>query len=438
MWLCIFFEITAMRFFFGTFAVLLSAFQVAFAQNIDYEQFFTDACLRIDYEMVGRRDTEFVVLKGLMEQGQWAGTKTISGQPAQLGNYRFSLIDSLSGRLIYSNGFSGLFNEWQQSPAALTTTASFYHVNLTPMPRRTVLFRLERTNYSTPGHSTVAEFYINPKSKFIRRESVKPLKYTVVQGGDDVNGKIDIAFLAEGYTAEQMDKFRADVSRFWKYMSGVEPYSSHKDRFNVYAVESPSAESGTDIPNQGIFRNTAMNFTFSTFDVDRYLTSFDLKSIHDIAAVVPYDHIIIIVNTAEYGGGGFYNFYSSCVADHDLSLRVLVHEFGHAFAGLADEYFYADEANEEMYSLKREPWEPNLTTLVDFDSKWKPMLDAQTPVPTPRTKDYLGKIGVFEGGGYQTKGIYSPFQDCIMRSNTPKTFCPVCRKAILKAMGVEE
>lgn len=416
--------------------VLLSALQLGLAQNIDYDQFFTDACLRIDYEMVGRRDTEFVVLKELMEQGQWAGTKAVSGQPAQLGNYRFSLIDSLSGRLIYSNGFSSLFNEWQQSPAALTTTASFYHVNLAPMPRRTVLFRLEHTNYDKPGHSTVAEFYINPKSKFIRRESAKSLKYTVVQGGDEVNDRIDIAFLAEGYTADQMEKFRADVKRFWKYMSGVEPYKSHKERFNVYAVESPSAESGTDIPNQGIFRNTAMNFTFSTFDVDRYLTSFDLRSIHDIAAVVPYDHIIIIVNTAEYGGGGFYNFYSACVADHKLSLRVLVHEFGHAFAGLADEYFYADEANESMYSLKREPWEPNITTLNNFNEKW--LVDPQTPIPTPRTKEYADKVGVFEGGGYQSEGIYSPFQDCIMRSNTPKTFCPVCRRAILKAMGVEE
>ena len=425
-----------MRYFFATVVVLLSALQAVYAQNIDYDQFFTDACLRIDYEMVGRRDTEFVVLKDLMEQGQWAGSKAISGQPAQLGNYRFSLIDSLSGRLIYSNGFSGLFNEWQQSPAALTTTASFYHVNLAPMPRRTVLFRLERTNYDKPGHSTVAEFYINPKSKFIRRESAKPLKYTVVQGGGDVNSKIDIAFLAEGYTSDQMEKFRADVKRFWKYMSGVEPYKSHKERFNVYAVESPSAESGTDIPNQGIFRNTAMNFTFSTFDVDRYLTSFDLKSIHDIAAVVPYDHIIILVNTTEYGGGGFYNFYSACVADHKLSLRVLVHEFGHAFAGLADEYFYADEANEEMYSLKREPWEPNITTLNNFNEKW--LVDPQTPIPTPRTKEYADKVGVFEGGGYQSEGIYSPFQDCIMRSNTPKTFCPVCRRAILKAMGVEE
>ncbi|MBO7495437.1 MAG: peptidase M64 [Salinivirgaceae bacterium] len=418
------------------FAILLGLFSVAsaFAQAADYEQFFTDKCLRIDYELVGRNDTEFVVLKDLLVQGQWAGKKAVSSQLAQLGNYRFSLTDSLTGRLLYSNGFSGLFNEWQQSPEAKHTTASFYHVNLAPFPKQTVLFRLERTNYSTPGYSTIAEFYINPKSKFIRRESTKRVKYTVIQGGGDNNDKIDIAFLAEGYTADQMEKFRADVKSFWKYMTGVEPYKSHVEMFNVYAVESPSEESGTDVPNKGVFRNTAMNFTFSTFNIDRYLTSFDLKSIHDIAATVPYEHIIIIINTDEYGGGGFYNFYSACVADHKLSKRVLVHEFGHAFAGLADEYYYADEANESMYSLEREPWEPNITTLNNFNEKW--LVDPQTPIPTPRTKEYADKVGVFQGGGYQSEGIYSPFQDCIMRSNTPKTFCPVCRRAIERAMGL--
>ena len=408
------------------------------AQSDDYHQFFTDECLRVDYELVGNRDSETAVLKGLQEQGAWAGQQRISAKEAELGNYRISVVDSATGKLLYSNGFSSLFNEWQQTPEAVATTASFYHVSLVPYPKNTIKFRLERTNYDKPGNSLISEFFINPRSKFIRHETPNPLKHTVIQGGDDVNGKIDIAFLAEGYTADEMEKFRADAARFWNYMIGVEPYSSHKDRFNVYAVESPSVESGTDIPVKGVCRNTAMNFTFSTFDVDRYLTTFDMKAVHDIAAAVPYEHIIILVNTSEYGGGGFYNFYCAGTADHELSLRVMVHEFGHSFAGLADEYFYADEANEEMYSLQREPWEPNITTLIDFDSKWKSMVDAATPVPTPRTESYLGKVGAFEGGGYQTKGIYSPVQDCIMRSNTPKTFCPVCRKAILKAMGVEE
>lgn len=419
---------------FYLFVILLFSVEPILAQGDDYHQFFTDNCLRIDYELVGNRDSETAVLKGLQEQGAWAGQQRISAKEAELGNYRISVVDSATGKLLYSNGFSSLFNEWQQTPEAVTTTASFYHVSLVPYPKNTIKFRLERTNYDKSGNSLISEFYINPRNKFIRHETPNPLKHAVIQGGDDVNGKIDIAFLAEGYTADEMEKFRADAERFWEYMVGVEPYSSHKDRFNVYAVESPSVESGTDIPVKGVYRNTAMNFTFSTFDIDRYLTTFDMKAVHDIAAVVPYEHIIILVNTSEYGGGGFYNFYCAGTADHNLSLRVMVHEFGHSFAGLADEYFYADEANEQMYSLLREPWEPNITTLVDFGSKWKSMVDAQTPVPTPRTETYLDKVGVFEGGGYQSKGIYSPIQDCIMRSNTPKSFCPVCHKAILRAI----
>ena len=285
-------------------------------------------------------------------------------------------------------------------------------------------------NRDRAGYSVMTEFYINPKNKFIRCESANIFKNSVIHGGGDVCNKVDVAFLAEGYTAAQMDKFRNDVKRVWQYMSGVEPFKTYSDMFNIYAVESPSAECGTDIPNKGLYRNTVLNTTYSTFDIDRYLTTFDTKAIHDVAACVPYDHVIILVNTDEYGGGGFYNFYSAGTIDNNLSLRVIVHEFGHGFAGLGDEYFYADEANENMYSLAREPWEPNLTTMVDFDSKWKSMLNQATPVPTPRTKKYESVVGVFEGGGYMAKGMYSPAQDCIMRSNNPSEFCPVCLKAI--------
>lgn len=415
-------------------AVCLLLAQSSFAQ--DFADFFEGKCLRVDYELVGNHDSELLVLKQMKEQGQWAGSNILSDSLMQYGNYRYSVIDSATNRTIYQRGFSSLFNEWQQTPEARLKTSSFYHVNLIPFPKHTVKFRLERANYSTPDFTVISEFYINPSDKFIRRENPKPVEFTVIQGGDSINSKIDLAFLAEGYTSDQMEKFRDDVRRFWNYMSSVEPYASNKNSFNIYAVESPSVESGTDIPNRGVYRNTAMNFTFSTFDVDRYLTTFDMESVHDIAANVPYDHIIILVNTDEYGGGGFYNFYASCTSDHKLSEKVLVHEFGHSFAGLGDEYNYSDDANEQMYSLEREPWEPNITSLVDFDSKWKSMIDPTTPIPTPRTAEFKDKIGVFEGGGYQSKGIYSPVQDCIMKSNGPKDFCPVCREAILRAIGL--
>lgn len=413
-------------------AVFLLMVHYSSAQKSD--DYFTDKCLRVDYELVGNHDSEMLVLKQLKELNDWAGAKTVGDTATQLGNYRYSVIDSATNRVLYQRGFSSLFNEWQQTPEAKQTTKSFYHVNLIPFPRNTFKFRLERSNYSVAGFSLIGEFFINPNDKFICKENVSPLKYTVIQGGDNIANKIDIAFLAEGYTLDQMDKFRSDVSRFWNYLSNVEPYASNKNSFNIYAVESPSVESGTDIPNHGVYRNTAMNFTFSTFDVDRYLTTFDMESVHDIASAVPYDHIVILVNTDEYGGGGFYNFYASCTSDHNLSEKVLVHEFGHSFAGLADEYDYSDDANEEMYSLNREPWEPNITSLVDFDSKWKTMIDPTTPIPTPRTDEFKDKVGVFEGGGYQSKGIYSPVQDCIMKTNNPKEFCPVCRQAIERAI----
>ncbi|MBO7434162.1 MAG: peptidase M64 [Salinivirgaceae bacterium] len=415
--------------------VALAAFLQAlfcYAQT-EFERFFTDECLRVDYELVGDSKSVSFVLKEMKMQGVWAGNLNI-GDTCQMGSYRFSLLDSVSGKVLYQNGFSSLFDEWQQTQEACRCVQSFYHVSLMPFPKQTVKFRFEQMNRDKAGFSVLTEFYINPKNKFIRRESANSYKYSIVHGGGDVNNKVDVAFLAEGYTAAQMDKFRRDVERAWQYMSGVEPFKTYSDMFNIYAVEALSAESGTDIPIKGIYRNTAMNFTFSTFDIDRYLTTFDTKAIHDAAASVPYDHIIILINSDEYGGGGFYNFYSSGTSDHELSQRVIVHEFGHGFAGLGDEYFYADEANEQMYSLNREPWEPNLTTFIDFESKWKNMLSPMTPVPTPRTKKYESAVGVFEGGGYMTKGMFSPAQDCIMRSNNPTEFCPVCRKAIERAI----
>ena len=200
------------------------------------------------------------------------------------------------------------------------------------------------------------------------------------------------------------------------------------------AVLTPSAESGTDIPGEGIYKNTAFNSTFYTFDIDRYLTTSDMKSIYDAAASVPWDHLYILVNSEKYGGGGFYNFLSVCTSDNYLTKEVFVHEFGHGFAGLGDEYYSSAVAYEEFYNLEIEPWEPNLTTLVDFGEKWRDMLKNSTPVPTPRETKYKKTVGVFEGGGYLDKGMYSPYIDCRMKSNNAGEFCPVCIRAIKQAI----
>jgi hypothetical protein len=195
-------------------------------------------------------------------------------------------------------------------------------------------------------------------------------------------------------------------------------------------VEAVSAESGTDVPGDRNYVSTALNSSFYTFDLDRYLTTQDIKSVNDYAALVPHDNIIVLINSAKYGGGGVYNYYSGTTTGHPLSPMVFIHEFGHGFAGLADEYYSSSVAYEEFYPLDVEPWEPNITTMVNFNSKWKKMLASETPVPTPAVEKYNDVTGVFEGGGYSSKGIFRPEMDCRMKSNSPKGFCSVCREAV--------
>lgn len=216
------------------------------------------------------------------------------------------------------------------------------------------------------------------------------------------------------------------------YMLSVKPYSDYADRFNFYTVESPSVSSGVEIPGKDIYVNTSINSSFYTFDMDRYLTSADTWGMYDIAANAPCDAIIVLDNSTRYGGGGFYNHYCQSTVDHSLSNIVCVHEFGHSFGGLADEYYMSEITYSDFYNLKVEPWEPNITTNVDFDRKWKQMIPGGTPVPTPREAIYKEVVGMFEGGGYVSKGVYSPMMDCRMKSNEATGYCPVCREALVK------
>jgi hypothetical protein len=229
-----------------------------------------------------------------------------------------------------------------------------------------------------------------------------------------------------------MDKFRADAGRMCKYFMSIEPYTSDSNKFNFYAVESPSDESGVTIPGKDIFVNTNIHSSFYTFDMDMYLTTADTKSVYDIAASVPYDVIFVLVNSKRYGGGGFYNHYGQGTVDHQLSEIVAIHEFGHEFAGLADEYYSSQITYSDYYNLKFEPWEPNITTNVHFGAKWKSMVADGTPIPTPREEKFKGVTGMFEGGGYLSKGIYSPQMDCRMKGNEAPGFCPACKEAIRK------
>jgi hypothetical protein len=306
---------------------------------------------------------------------------------------------------------------------------AFYQVIRFPFPKKSVRLKIEKRNYNGK-FSEIYSTTIDPDNYFIINENPPNIPIEKIYYSGDPSHKIDIAILAEGYTVVEMDKFVKDAKRLIDSLFAVSPFSEMKESFNVYALKTPSFESGTDIPGEHIYCNTLYNTTFYTFDISRYLTTSDMKTIHDMAAVVPYDYLIVLVNSSRYGGGGFYNFVNVCTADHNLSPKVFVHEFGHGFAGLGDEYYNSEVAYQDYYNLKVEPWEPNLTTMVDFASKWKGMVDVATPVPTPRNGKYASKVGVFEGGGYITKGIYSPAEDCLMKSNETSAFCPVCQKAI--------
>ena len=208
------------------------------------------------------------------------------------------------------------------------------------------------------------------------------------------------------------------------------PFKNMKDKFNFVAVESVSIDSDVSVPRENEWRNTVLSSHFDTFYSDRYLTTSNVKDIHDVLAGVPYSHIIILANTDVYGGGGIFNAYTLTTTGHEAFGMVVVHEFGHSFGGLADEYYYENDTFSDTYPLSVEPWEPNITTLVDFDSKWKKLLKAETPIPTSVTDGAKYIVGVYEGAGYSAKKIYRPAVDCRMKTNTCKDFCPACQQAL--------
>jgi hypothetical protein len=364
---------------------------------------------------------------------QWGGVVHLSNADQTLGNYRFNVKDINSLALIYSNGFSPLFQEWQTTAEAKKMERAFYQVLRFPFPKNKVILEIQCRNREGQ-FETIYSTTIDPGNYFINRELPSKVDFVMLKKSGDCAKSVDVAILAEGYRQEEMSKFIGDASRLTDSLFKVEPFRSLQSKFNIYALKTPSVDSGTDIPGRNIYANTLYNSTFYTFDIARYLTTSDMKTVYDMAASVPYDYLIVLVNSKEYGGGGFCNYLSVCTSDNSLAANVFIHEFGHEFAGLGDEYYTSEVAYDNYYNLKIEPWEPNLTTLVDFKSKWGALIDASTPVPTPRSAKFESKTGVFEGGGYMAKGIYSPMEDCRMKSNKPNSFCPVCQEAICKAI----
>lgn len=419
------------------FRMLFAYFLLSFLASAQHEfsDYFRNKSLRYNFYLTGNSKEVHVFPESLKEEPYWGGSITTLIDPFDYGSYRFRVFDLKSDSLIFSRGFCTLFQEWRSTAEAKVSEAAFYQAAILPYPKRKVRFEIDER--SRDGQFiTIFGTEIDPDNYFIRREIPAPFKTKNIMMNGKPENTVDIVILAEGYTTDEMDKFTADATRLTNYLFEEEPFKSEKNKFNVTAILTPSEESGTDIPGESIYRNTRFNSTFYTFDLPRYLTTKDMENIYDAAALVPYDQIYVLVNTSRYGGGGFYNLVTVCSADNERSKNVFVHEFGHGFGGLGDEYYDSSVAYEDFYNLKAEPWEPNLTTLINFEEKWKSMIPAEVPVPTPRINKYKNKVGVFEGAGYMNKGIYSPAMDCRMKTNEAEGFCPVCSEAIRKMIVV--
>jgi len=398
--------------------------------DLNFDTWFSSGTLRVDYLLAGDSRSETVCFSQMKHEPYWGGPHRNLTDPFGFGSYRYCLYDSATHVLLFSRGFSTLFQEWRGTDEAKKLKRAFPMTAIMPFPKKTVRFVIEKRTYATYAFEQLFERYINPDDYFINTEHIHHVQTTNIRYSGDPANHVDIALIAEGYTQAEMPKFLADAEKMVAYFMSNEPYAKYKDRFNWYALEAPSDESGVDIPGKDIYVNTNINSSFYTFNMDRYLTTSDTKSIYDIAANVPCDIVFVLVNSKQYGGGGFYNHYGQSTVDHQLSKEVAIHEFGHTFAGLADEYYNAEVTYSDYYNLKLEPWEPNITTYVNFAQKWKELVSPGIPLPTPRESIYKDKTGLFEGGGYMGKGIFSPAMDCRMKSNEAKGFCPVCQKAI--------
>jgi len=401
-----------------------------------FDEYFAFKTLRLDYFRTGNHEMEFVSIDELIEEPFWGGSKTNLIDIFEYGHHKFEVYDFATEKLIFSHSSSSLFSEWQTTAEAKSTWRTFGESFVFPFPLQKV-FLVFYTRDRQNNWIENFRYTIDPENIFISRErkAIHPV-FEVHLSNDSWNA-LDVVFLPEGYTQDEMTKFRNDCLRFAEYLLKAKPFNENTDRINIRAVLAPSAESGTDIPGNNIWKQTRLNSNFYTFGLDRYLTTMDVKSTRNLAANVPYDQIVILVNSKQYGGGGIYNYYAITTSDHLLADYVFIHEFGHSFAGLGDEYYSAEVTYIDYYNLEVEPWEPNLTTLVEFERKWQDMLQPDTPVPTPGEEGYKDMLGVFEGGGYTAKGMYRPFYDCTMKSAGYDNFCPVCIRAIQRMIDFQ-
>ena len=414
--------------------MFLNVITIQAQNNVSFDTFFENAVLRVDFYHGIDPENELIVQDALIREPFYAGSKTRLINDMNLGNYQWTVTDSASDKTIFAESFSDLFEEWQSTDEAKSGVKKFFHESVRmPFPKNTV--KLAMTARTKKGQSkSIYQTIINPLSnKIIREEPTKSGGLTNHSVKADPAKAIDILFLSEGYTVSQRKKFHFDVEKLIKMFMTYEPYASMPDRFNFRSLYVYSEESGTDEPDKGIYKRTVLNSSFNTFDIARYLTTFDNKTIRNIAGSAYYDQIVIVANSSRYGGAGFYNLYSIFSSDMQYLDDVFIHEFGHQFGALGDEY--EGGFTDGYYDLTVEPWEPNLTIATTREKiKWGHLIDKSTPLPTPNNDQYKSIVGLFEGGGYVSKGIYRSQFYCIMRGFQTKNYCAACKDHIKKVI----
>ncbi|MEW6131041.1 MAG: IgA Peptidase M64 [Acidobacteriota bacterium] len=437
--------------------------------------------LRLDYFHTGNAAQELFSLdRVVMEPLAWAGHMNRAVDDTNLGKYYFEVIDRATNRVIYSRGFASIYGEWETTDEAKKLNRTFHESFRFPAPAAAVQIVLKKRDANN-AFQQIWSLIVDPKDIFIdRAKMVAPAPVIEIQKAGDPATKVDFLIMGDGYTAAESKKFESDVRRLVEILFATSPFKERRQDFNIWAICPPAIESGISRPSTGIHRRSPLGATYDAFGSERYVLTFDNRAWREVAQFAPYEFVEIITNTRTYGGGGIFALYSTVAADSEQAPYVFVHEFGHHFAGLADEYYTSPVAYAPV-GERAEPWEPNVTALLDPKNlKWKDLMEPTTPIPTPWQKEefdkrsleyqrrraqiraenrpeevmealfresrefevqlfakekYFGKVGAFEGAMYEAKGYYRPEVDCIMFTRS-KAFCKVCSRAIERVIDL--
>jgi hypothetical protein len=431
--------------------------------------------MRLDYYHTGNAKQEmFSVDRVVIEPLPWPGNLSKNVDHSNLGKYFFEVYDQKSKQLLYSRGFASIYGEWETTDEAANTNRTFHESLRFPAPETPVEVVLKKRD-SKNAFVQIWTTAVDPHDMFIdRSENSPPAPLVNIQKMGDPSTKVDFLILGDGYTAKETEKFLADARRLTERLFATSPFKEHRKDFNVWAICPPAFKTGISRPSTGVHRDSPLGATYDAFGSERYVLTFDNRALRRVASFAPYEFIEVLANNRTYGGGGIFNLYSTVAVDNAWANYVFVHEFGHHFAGLADEYYTSPVAYAAA-AERQEPWEPNVTaTAARSNLKWAALVAADTPLPTPWEKEafenysreiqkrraqlrkdkrpenemealfaeelkheeamfarekYFGKVGAFEGALYESRGYYRPEVDCIMFSRTDH-FCAICRRAI--------